>query len=474
MTIHNYLRKQLPFLLSSILVIFSLASCQKQPDLQFGSTYTNDNNGANIVVVDTSTVLVSTTYIDSAATNGTGFLMVGDYDDSYLGNVRTRAFLQVAPPGSLPQLSIINDGYDSIGMILFYKRGNPFYGDTTVSPTYVVNQVSELYQLPGFQFAYESNTALPIDPNELGRATANIAPNHPTTNVASAVQGDTVKIKMDDDIGKRIYNMVLSNTDTVRNAVQFINWFHGLRIATDSITGQRGVIYGFQDSAIMRIYYHEAGALSTIKFIDFGVTNKGLQFNNVRTTGPLVSTLNKPSYYGGHPLATRSDTLNMNHAGYVASISGMNVKLNFPYLNSIAQRPDFIGLLRATLIVRPVPGSFSPIWRLPPQVSIFTTDQNNLELAAVPAIGASGAQTGNLLLDYYNPLNTQYTFDVTAYIKTAITSTAQNVNQTGLLLTIPASANVAAFNRLIVADQSFPIPNRVTLNVYYIALFPHN
>jgi len=96
MTLFKYPGKKLLFFLS--VVLFLGTSCQKQPNLLFGNSYTNDNNGANIVVVDTSTVLLSTVYTDSTSTNGTGYLMVGSYNDPYLGNITSRAYWQVAPP----------------------------------------------------------------------------------------------------------------------------------------------------------------------------------------------------------------------------------------------------------------------------------------------------------------------------------------------------------------------------------------
>ncbi len=42
----------------------------------------------------------------------------------------------------------------------------------------------------------------------------------------------------------------------------------------------------------MRIYYHEASVYTTQKFIDFGITNKGFQFNNItvnRTGSPTAN-----------------------------------------------------------------------------------------------------------------------------------------------------------------------------------------
>src|SRR5215472_17886737 len=114
MTIHKYLRKELLFLLSSsLLALFLLSGCQKQPNLLFGSTYTDENTGANIVLVDTTTIVTSTLFVDSTATTGTGYLMVGAYNDDFLGKVTSRAFMRLAPPASLPTLDPRADSYDS-------------------------------------------------------------------------------------------------------------------------------------------------------------------------------------------------------------------------------------------------------------------------------------------------------------------------------------------------------------------------
>src|SRR6516164_2552289 len=105
MTNNKFLRKELLFpIFSSLLALFFVAGCQKQPDLLFGSTFTDQGKGANIILVDTNTVVMSTVLVDSTATSGTGYLQVGSYNDDYLGNITSRAYWQVNPPGNLPTL----------------------------------------------------------------------------------------------------------------------------------------------------------------------------------------------------------------------------------------------------------------------------------------------------------------------------------------------------------------------------------
>ena len=475
MTKHNFLRKELLFFLTCFLSAFLFfPGCQKQPALLFGSTYADDNNGANIVLVDTATVQVSTVFVDSTSTAATGYLMVGSYNDDYLGTISSRAYLQVTPPPSLPVLDPRIDTYDSIGMVMFFKPGNPYYGDTTQYQYYMVNQVDTLWQLSPFQHGWFSSYTLPLGPM-LGESSVRIEPNRPITDAANTSQGagDTVRIRMDDNLGQTIYNMVYNKSDTVVKSNEWLTWFNGLCISPDPSKGVANIIAGFKDSCLMRIYYRENAEISSEKYIDFTLTNKSFQFNNVTAnrTGKPINNLILPTQNPQIPPATPSTQI--GNAGYVQTIGGLNVKLTFPYLSSIALRRDFIGLLRAQLSVRPVPGSFSQIWRLPPAIGIYNTDLNDLIGTPVPAAGAAGAQTGAPIIDYFNPLNTVYTYDVTTFVGSQLTNPSPGAAQTGLMLSIPAPANVAAFQRLILADQSYPRTEQIILSVYYISLFPH-
>ena len=465
--IHNYLKKEWLFLLTSISTLFFLVSCQKQPNLVFGSTYVQDNGSANIIVVDTSTAIMSTVYTDSTATAGTGYLMVGNYRDAYLGQISTRAFLQLEAPPSQPTLTAF-DTYDSIALILLFKKSNPYYGDSTLAQSFVVNQVDSAYQLGSFQRGWFSNSRLPINPNPLGSTSVIIAPNIPSTSQGAA---DSVIIRLNDSLGEQLYNMVYNRSDTITKPANWLGWFNGLCISPGP--GSQGAIYGFQDSAVMRIYYRENSVVSTQKFIDFGLTNKSFQFNNITEdwTGTALANLAKPTQYAQPPPATPSTST--ANASYIQSIGGLNVKLVFPYLNGIALRPDYLGVLRAQLTVRPVPGSYSTTWRLPPQIGLYFTDQNNLIGSPIPAAGTASAQTGALFLDYFHPLNTEYNYDVTNFVKAMIANTSVTGVQPGLMLSVPAPANTASFTRAVLADPTYPVAQRITLSVYYISLYPH-
>jgi hypothetical protein len=469
--IHHYLRKELLILSSFILALSVLTSCEKQPNLgQFGYSNVADNNSANIVVVDSSTVLLSTVFVDSVASAGTTFSQVGTYNDPYLGQITSQSYLQLRPPSNLPVIDPQRDAYDSIGMALFFRRSNPFYGDTTLPQSFEVHQVIDtLYQLnlPS-QTGWYSNNYLPIGPS-LGSTTVTIAPNLPYT---SQNAGDTVKIRMDDAMGQQLYNMVYNKSDTLTNLTNFLNWFKGICITPGA--GPGGAMYGFFDSCLMRVYYREnTNGASITKSIDFTLYNRSAQWNyitNNRTGSPLANLVPPTSSIQPPPTTSSSVT---GHASYVDNILGLTTKLSFPYLNAISQRPDYIGLLRAQLTVIPLAGSFNTSWTLPPQVGVYLTDLHNEVGGPIPAQGTSGQQTGGLVPNYLAPLQSTYNYDVTSFVANQITNAAPGANQVGLMLSVTSPANLSQWRRLAIADQSFPTQQRIILSVYYISLFPH-
>ncbi|HTR27784.1 MAG TPA: DUF4270 family protein [Puia sp.] len=469
--IHHYLRKELLILSSFILAFTFLTSCEKQPNLgQFGSSNVTDNNSANIVVVDSSTVLLSTVYVDSVASASTSYLQVGTYRDAYMGQVTSQAYLQLRPPSFLPALDPQRDAYDSIGMTLFFRKSNPFYGDTTLPQSFEVHQVVDtLYQLPSYSNGWFSNQYLPLGPS-LGSTTVTIAPNLPYT---SQNAGDTVKIRMDDAIGQQLYNMAYNKSDTLTTLSTFLNWFKGICI-TPGAGSPGGAMYGFFDSCMMRVYYREnTNGVSKGKSIDFILYTPSTQWNyitNDRSGSPLANLVTPTSVTQPPPSTPSSLTGN---ASYVDNMLGLTTKLTFPYLSAISQRPDYIGLLRAQLTVVPIAGSFSTTWTLPPQIGIYRTDLHNQLGGAILSSTTGAQQTGNLTPNYLAPLQSTYSYDVTNFVATQINNTAPGANQVGLMLSISSPANLTRWQRLAIADQSFPTQQRIILSVYYISLYPH-
>jgi hypothetical protein len=273
---------------------------------------------------------------------------------------------------------------------------------------------------------------------------------------------------MSDVLGQRLFTMLRNQSDTVKIANTFLQFFKGLCVSALDPTAP-SALYGFKDSMAMRIYYHEPTIVTTYKFADFLLLNKAYQFNSVRTdrsASPLANLI-LPTQPFQVPTETPSSKTGNN--AYLQPLAGLKIKLTFPYLQTLLLRPDYLSILRAQLIVRPKIGTYNNNnYRLPPVLNLYVTDQNNLIGSPLTLNGS--VQTGNLSIDYLNPANTFYSYDLSGYIQQQA-GLVGTTNTDGLFLSMPAPANDTSLNRLVLPDAvQTAVDNRVTLKVYYISL----
>jgi hypothetical protein len=462
MTKNTNCRKERIVFLLPFLAVFFLICCQKEPTVTFGNSFVQNNSNAVVVVVDTLSVNLSTVYLDSIASAGTGTALVGSYRDNQFGLVNSQSFFQVAP-ASVPQIDI-NARYDSIALIMRINRA--FYGDTTQRVSYKVNQLTSQVLLPYLQYTFFSNNTFPTDPTYLGSVSDVLVT--PTAGYTSLLENDTIKIKMSDVLGQRLFTMLRNQSDTVKIANTFLQFFKGLCVSALD-PNVPTALYGFKDSMTMRVYYHEPTLITTYQFADFQLINKSYQFNNItadRSATPLANLI-LPTQPVQAPPETPSNLTGNN--AYLQPLAGLKIKITFPYLQTLLLRPDFLSILRAQLIVRPKIGTYNNNnYRLPPILNLAVTDQNNLIGSPLTLNGS--VQTGSLFIDYLNPANTFYSYDLSGYIQQQA-GLVGTVNTDGLFLNMPAPASDTSLNRLVLQDRfQSTIDNRVTLKVYYISL----
>jgi len=218
----------------------------------------------------------------------------------------------------------------------------------------------------------------------------------------------------------------------------------------------------------MRLYYHEPGVITNYKHIDFPFNNKSFQFNNIsvdRSASPLAVLNSIQASRPNQLIPAEAPSSLTNNAVYVQGTTGIQTKLRFPYISNLLNIPDYIGILKAQLILTPIAGTFNPELALPQQMILSATDQNN-ELGTVIYFNGQ-VQYGNLLVDYVYGQNTLYTYDVTTYIKELLTLGSNNTD--GLILSVPSPASETTFNRVVFGDNTNK-NYKITLKIYYISL----
>ena len=434
-------RPALLLILSALVV----TACQKTP-VQFGQAYV-DNSFSNVVLVDTITPELTTVFTDSVITNGSNTVLAGDYTDPYFGRISASSFFELSPP-AVPQFSN-NAVFDSLKLILIPNK--TYYGDTSTNANLSVYQLSNEMNFPEFQTVFYNNTNFAVNASVGGSFNGRIYPNIT----------DSVFVTLPGALGQDIFSQFLQNNLTIQSAANFLPYFKGLRVSSTS--GSMSAIYGFKDTATMRLYYHETSTFIDNKKLDFTFYNgDNTQFNRVvsdRTGTPLQI------FGGGNSEQPSAATGN---SAYLQYLTGFLPKIKFPSLRDLYLRPDFVKILRADLVIKPVNGSYPPELSLPPILYASETDQNNFPGSDL-IDATSNFQTGNLELDNLYNQNTQYTYDVTSYLQQQVNIGYSNQN--GLLLIPPSPTRINTFNRAVFGDKT-NTQGAIQLNLYYVSVNP--
>jgi Domain of unknown function (DUF4270) len=427
----------------SYLLSISISSCEKAT-INIGNDFIA-NTPTSLVFTDTLTTHISTIYVDSFATSAPPALLVGNYIDPLFGAVSSRSFLQVGLPTStsIPAGSI----YDSTEIILKFNK-KYYYGDTTKPYTVTVNQLASPISFPPNQNTFYNKDSLSYNPATLVLGSTQLPNIRPSIldTLAITLNGDTT--------GKDLFDKCVTGAVEIQNNPAFLNYFKGLAISGNS---SNSLVGAFNDTVQMRLYYHTPGG-SNYTYLSFTFINPFYEFNNisVNRTGTAIAALSSTN-----KVLPSSATGN---AGYDQYITGSMVKISFPYLQNLLQLPNFVKIIKAQLLVKPVQNSFSGVYQLPPQLILAQTDVTNFIGQEIP-----GGQTGNLFIDYLNGTATGYTYDITGYLQNQILIPDQNnIYGYGLLVLPPNETDI--INRVVIGDIKQTQNYATLVQIYYAAV----
>jgi len=417
--------------------------CQKTA-IQYGQQYI-DNGTANIILVDSISPVVSTIYKDSVPTSQSGTQQVGSYTDAFFGKTTASSYLQLAPPA----LTDLRDNAQFDSLVLLMKCNGAYYGDTTLPITLSVNQLTQEIKFTENQTSFYNINSWPANSSALGTRTLQIRP----------LNGDSANIRLSDAKGLELYNMIKNKDAILKDNILFTDYLKGLKISSTSNNN----IFGFKDSVVMRLYYHQTDITRDSKYFDFTFFNKPLQFNQISAdrSGTPLTALNTQN--------NEIFSTSTGNIGYLQPATGIYLKISFPTIRKLLERSDFVKIIRAQLVVKPVINSFNGYFPLPPVLTGAETDGANEPGVSITSVanGAASTETGNLAIDDVYGTNTNYSYDVTSYLQQEITNAA--INKDGVLLLPPSTTRFSTFNRLVIGDFQ-NVKSKIQLNVYYISV----
>lgn len=436
------MKKKIP---AYIILLTVITGCSKTSVEFTDNSVVND---PNVVYYDNYPVELSTYKTDSFLTSGHTVFTVGYHNDPLLGKINAASYTELQLPSENP-LKNQNVTFDSLVVLL--KPGGSYYGDTSLPVYLTVHRLAEnikneeddnnSYFTPR-KFATE---ALPV-----GQKTVVIRP----------LKDTLISIRLPNTLGLELFQKFKSNATEIQTNASFIKYFKGLRIGVDTLlTNTLFYLLPHAGATVMRLHYRLNGTVSVEKELNFYI-NSQKQSNNITTN-------HQSGIYASFTPFKRqlkaSSTL--NNKAYLNSNAGCYIKISFPNLLSLKELYPYVNILKAELVVKPSPGSYSYPYQLPPVLHLTTTDDENRPLQAVT--DPSGQTlTGNLTIDNLYGINTKYSYDITSYIKSLID--AGSFSTSALLLLPPSTFSDSDISRLVVNDQQ--LSNSIQLKLYVLGL----
>jgi hypothetical protein len=424
------------------LLLTGASACDKT-----GFAYDNivDDGATQYVVTDSSTMIMSSVFIDSIPTSNQSVALCGTHIDPVFGTVSASSYWQVkAFNGStIPNLAV----YDSLVMVM--RPNKVRYGDTAKVQDLSVYRVTEEIIRPIKNAYFYSNYSFSTESDALGSKQFKVKPTYDTL----------IRIKLDDVLGKDLFTRAKSGVQSIKDQTQFLQYFRGLAIKPNA--GSQ-IISSFRadDSLLMRMYYHASANDQTTTSVDFALYNSALQFNHIDYTRVPGSPLESLTKTNKKLLSTAA-----GNRTYIQPTTQVMTRIDIPYLKGLSQLHKFFKVMRATLTVRPIQATYQYPYALPSTLRLCQVNNENAITDSLISPSTGALQTGNLVIDDMANLTTAYTYDITNFCIAQMAASTDNYRALGLIM--PRDAGLTNFSRVILGDKNSQF-NKLEIKIYYL------
>lgn len=436
-----------------------LLSCQKDDNLGIGEDFLQDNSYA--VLIDTISLRTSTILMDSIKTSGGGVVLVGKMYDEEFGQISVRSYFQIGPSADIGLGDLHESAtYDSMVLELIYS--GYFYGDTLSNQTIEVYALSEELAARDDGSLYNS-TAYAIESECMGQCFYRPSPT----------SGSKVSIRLSDEYGQEIFQLIQEEDDILTNQDDFLDRFKGLMLTAGDNAGS--CVVGFiagegtvtineseeiieEPTLLMRLYYHDKTPGSEEEEIELGLINKELQYNQtwIDRSGARVDTI-----LAGDQRLNSQQT---NDLTFIQGGLGMMSCIEFPYIDNLLLLGNNGMLIYASLHVKPLKGSYDDPYRLPESLNVWICNKKNEFLE--PLLDFSGDTVRSTLYfdDEFDEI-TFYDIPITPFLQYELNNELNT--DYSLVLTLPTSLMDYSLERLVIGGDDHP-EHAMKLEMFYL------
>lgn len=428
-------------LIGFVLMAYSFFSCYDTQN-SFGEDWVE--TAFRNVLVDTCTVSVTSSVIDSVETNGKGMSLFGKYTHSLWGSLSATSYLPYETP------SYSTDADENVrldSMVFAFHYTGYSIGDTTKPLKIRIHRLQERVLTNDNGYIY-SQASFAYDPTPL--ATYTFVPNLDSD--------EQVEIRLSDEFGEELLSR-LHNRDDGVSGDRFQDYFKGLAIVPDEETCQNAVSILVNDtsSVIILRYTLENDESEQECTITPNTTNNFYHIDHDRSATLLEGLPTRNVDIGSAELGNR---------GFLFGGLGWYSTLSFPHLNNILQLGERVAIESAYLKIYPEPGSWSEYNELPDSLYLYIVDENNVITDAVTDYLGEEVQRATFVEDNSIVGNNYYYFDITTFMQEELGAIGQYKHS--LRLVLNDETYTQTWSNLTFGDQSsqYPINLQVTFKIY--------
>lgn len=365
--------------------------------------------------------------------------MVGSAKDPFSGRTTVTPYFEIVPYGGTEIKNTY--GYDSITFNFSYSGS--IWGDTTAIQTYSVHQLKE-NPVPNSEtdLLYNIST-VEYHPEVLG--TFDLLPSKRNLQ--------KLYFRLDDKLGRTLFDMVKYNTEEIRNDALFIHYFKGLALIPAPNNTCVFTMSTLPDSLNVKLHFHDSDRSYTYSFA------KSTEFNR-------YTFMHITNDAAGTPYSVLTDqmmNLSFQDAAWgnaalgqtlTQGLTGFMIKMELP----IAPAGEkYRTIVKAEIELQPE--QYANLdFSLPSTINLYQSNSENKVIS--PILDASGnAATGILYYNINTPEKNKYVINITDYYN-ALCLQPNALENNKVIISIPVNTMGTSYNRLTV--DRIPV-----LKVYY-------
>lgn len=355
--------KFLCFLMLLLGIIACSVDASDIPTLEVGQDFTTSN--VRVLVLDTFSVKLSTIKFDSINTSDSNRLLVGKYNDEYLGTIECNSYFELTAattenataPYTLPDDATL----DSVALILGYDRY--FYNDTTLVSHINVHLLSE--EVEPDDGAFFNTSELEYDSLPLISRRYRPEP----------FDEDSLHISLPLEFGNNLFRLIQQND--INDNEDLRDNFKGFALVPEK--SDNTSVIGFSkesERTYLRFFYSVPEEFEDEeRFLDFAIN----PFPQAPNAFNKIWNVSADSLLNA--LSDQEDELptsGNNDLSYIQSGTGYATKVDFPSIRSIYDIEGTGTVLSALLRLKPLRSSHDERTYLRDSLNVNVLDQNNV------------------------------------------------------------------------------------------------